>query len=659
MSRLFQGSFITIWILLTLTVLSQAQAPNTQKLPFLSGSTRYLWPTNASNYMSATFGETRSAHFHAAIDVGTWGQNGYEVYASRDGIVSRIGVSPSGYGNVVYLKHDDGSYSMYAHLRNFAPKIQHIVDSYRLRTFRFNFDQNLEAYQIMVRRGELIAYSGDTGIGPPHLHFELRTPSNNPFNPLLAGIRVADKVPPRIVGVSVEPLSIDATVNGRRSIHTTVTRASGNDVTFGTITATGTIGLGVDASDRADAMRNVYAVYELKLFVENELYFHSKADSFDLSKARMMFLDRVYPILREQRKGYQRLFVRDGNEVAFYQQIGRNGTISLQPGTYNIRIEAADFFGNRTAATGRLRITDPPVSRASNTSTFVPQPVHISQNNGLPPELASLNWTNNWIALRSGSSVELQFREPGSFISKSITQNLNSPSDAFDLTGASILTGKVNTNEVTIHRVIPGTKTLLRTPDQRLSLEFRPNTLYDTLSVAFAWRQHANRYYIETLPTHEPLQVGYVVRFLLPDSVRNQRGLGVYQVSGSGNRETYSFVGGSIVRGAMQFTTATFGTFTFLTDTQGPEMSRPRIYRRADGMWLASVRVSDNRSGVDYTSAEFYINGIRGIPEYDPFGSLLIYYLPDFTPRARANEFLIRLKDRAGNTTEERFTVNR
>jgi hypothetical protein len=76
-------------------------------------------------------------------------------------------------------------------------------------------------------------------------------------------------------------------------------------------------------------------------------------------------------------------------------------------------------------------------------------------------------------------------------------------------------------------------------------------------------------------------------------------------------------------------------------------------------MWLASVRVSDNRSGVDYTSAEFYINGIRGIPEYDPFGSLLIYYLPDFTPRARANEFLIRLKDRAGNTTEERFTVNR
>jgi len=201
-----------------LVSIAMSQAPDTQKLPFLSPNTRYLWPTNASDYMSATFGETRSAHFHAAIDVGTWGQNGYQVYASRDGIVSRIGVSPTGYGNVVYLKHDDGSYSMYAHLRNFVPKIQRVVDEYRLQNYRFNFDQNMESYNIEFKKGDLIAFSGDTGIGPPHLHFELRTPSNNPFNPLLAGVQVPDKVAPRITGISVEPLSHDATVNSRRNI---------------------------------------------------------------------------------------------------------------------------------------------------------------------------------------------------------------------------------------------------------------------------------------------------------------------------------------------------------------------------------------------------------------------------------------------------------
>lgn len=649
--------YLTLSFIMVFTALSQA--PNTQKLPFLSPNTRYLWPTNASDYMSATFGETRSAHFHAAIDVGTWGQNGYQVYASRDGIVSRIGVSPTGYGNVVYLKHEDGSYSMYAHLRNFVPKIQRVVDEYRLQNYRFNFDQNLESHNIVFKKGDLIAFSGDTGIGPPHLHFELRTPSNNPFNPLLAGVRVADKVAPRITGISIEPLSYNATVNGRRNIQTTVTRAAGRNFTFGTINATGTIGLGVDASDRADAMRNVYAVYELKLFVDDELYFHSKADSFDISKARMMFLDRVYPVLREQRKGYQRLYIRDGNEVAFYQNVGRDGTISLPEGTYDIRIEASDYFGNRTNATGRLRITGRTISTAKIDSLINTDFTIASQNQGIYPGLDNMIWTNNWIAVQSGDNVEINVTTPGRFQKHHEKQTLDNPADAFDFTNAPIKSGTINGHPFVTHRVVPGHRATLKTPDQRLSLEFRPNTLYDTLNVTFGWKIEDNNYLIETLPTHEPLQIGYVVRFLLPDSVVNKPGIGVYQVNGSGRNRSYGYVGGGMVRGAMQFTTASFGTYTFLIDTTGPEMARPRIYRRADGIWLASVNVSDNRSGVDYISAEFYINNVRGIPEYDPFGSRLIYYLPGFSPKARGNEFLIRLSDRTGNMTEQRFTVNR
>lgn len=657
----FRLQIVIHYLTLSLILVSMAmsQAPDTNKLPFLSSETRYLWPTNASDYMSATFGETRSAHFHAAIDVGTWGQNGYQVYASRDGIVSRIGVSPNGYGNVIYLKHNDGSYSMYAHLRNFVPKIQRVVDEYRLQNYRFNFDQNMESYNIEFKKGDLIAFSGDTGIGPPHLHFELRTPSNNPFNPLLAGVRVADKVAPRITGVSIEPLSQDATVNGRRNIQTTVTRAAGRNFSFGTINATGTIGLGVDASDRADAMRNVYAVYELKLFVDNELYFHSKADSFDISKARMMFLDRVYPVLRQQRKGYQRLYIRDGNEVAFYQNVGRDGTISLPEGTYDIRIEASDYFGNQTNATGRLRITSPPNNSARIDTLLTSNYGIARQDTGLSPVLDNLIWTNNWLAVQSGDEIDISISSPGRFQKRYIRQNLDNPADAFDISDSSIKSGIINDHPVVIHRVVPGKRTILRTPDQRLSLEFRPSTLYDTLSVTFAWRVEGGNYLIETLPTHEPLQIGYVVRFLLPDSVVNKPGIGVYQVNGSGRNRSYGYVGGGMVRGAMQFTTASFGTYTFLTDTTGPEMARPRIYRRADGMWLASVNVSDNRSGVDYTSAEFYINDVRGIPEYDPFGSRLIYYLPGFSPKARGNEFLIRLSDRTGNMTEQRFTVNR
>jgi hypothetical protein len=651
---------ISLVFFITTTNLTLAQTINHQVLPFLKPGTTYLWPTNASDYMSATFGETRAAHFHAAIDVGTWGQQGFEVYASRDGIVSRIGVSPTGYGNVIYMKHEDGSYSMYAHLRDFVPKLRALVDSVRFLNYRADFDQNLESYQIRFNKGDVIAYSGDTGIGPPHLHFELRTPFNNPFNPLLAGVHVPDKAPPRITGISVEPISLNATVNGRKSIQTITTRGSGRIFEFNTITTSGTIGLGVDASDRSDAMRNVYAVYELKLTINDSLYFHSKADSFDIKKARMMFLDRVYPVLREQRKGYQRLFIRDGNQNAFYEDVGHNGMITLPPGTYQAKIEAADYYGNRSTATGRIRVVE----------SKVPSPVTVDLqhsefqlpdiSNGLPSGYNNLIWTNDWLA-NSSTTLPKSFERnaAGSFSNEVTKYEFTDDRSAVDLRNESILFSKLDNEDMIIHRVIPGQRTILKSPDQRMTIEFRPNSLYDTLSVVFAWKEKNGVYFLETGPTHEPLQTGYSMRFMLPDSVLSSPGLGIYQVNQSGNDTSYNYAGGIIRNGSIQTITTNFGIYTFRNDTIPPEMTRPNIYRRSDGKWFASVRISDDMSGIDYTQAEFYVNEVRGIAEYDPFGRRLIYHLPGFNPKARNNELRILLVDRSGNRTKETFKVNR
>lgn len=658
----FIQRFVIIFLVffITTTNLTLAQTINHQVLPFLKPGTTYLWPTNASDYMSATFGETRAAHFHAAIDVGTWGQQGFEVYASRDGIVSRIGVSPTGYGNVIYMQHEDGSYSMYAHLRDFIPKLRALVDSVRFLNYRADFEQNLESYQIKYNKGDIIGYSGDTGIGPPHLHFELRTPFNNPFNPLLAGVHVPDKVPPRINGISIEPISLNATVNGRKSIQTITTRGSGRNFEFNTITTSGTIGLGVDASDRSDAMRNVYAVYELKLTINDSLYFHSKADSFDIKKARMMFLDRVYPVLREQRKGYQRLFIRDGNQNAFYEDVGHNGMITLVPGTYQAKIEAADYYGNRSTATGRIRVVE----------SKVPSPVTVDLqhsefqlpdiSNGLPSGYNNLIWTNDWLA-NSSTTLPKSFESnaAGSFSNEVTKYEFTDDRSAVDLRNESILFSKLDNEDMIIHRVIPGQRTILKSPDQRMTIEFRPNSLYDTLSVVFAWNEKNGVYFLETGPTHEPLQTGYIMRFMLPDSVLSSPGLGIYQVNQSGNDTSYNYAGGIIRNGSIQTITTNFGIYTFRNDTIPPEMTRPNIYRRSDGKWFASVRISDDMSGIDYTQAEFYVNEVRGIAEYDPFGRRLIYHLPGFNPKARNNELRILLVDRAGNRTTETFKVNR
>ncbi len=89
----------------------------------------YLWPTNSGKFLSSTFGETRSAHFHAGLDIKTWGREGYKVYASKDGILSRLLITNQGYGKAIYLKHKDGSYTVYAHLQKLIPSFNVLTDS--------------------------------------------------------------------------------------------------------------------------------------------------------------------------------------------------------------------------------------------------------------------------------------------------------------------------------------------------------------------------------------------------------------------------------------------------------------------------------------------------------------------------------------------------
>lgn len=75
----------------------------------------YLWPVGTYRILTGTFGEFRSSHFHAGIDISTNGINGAPVRAIEDGFVYRLKSMSTGYGRAIYLRLNDGNLAVYGH----------------------------------------------------------------------------------------------------------------------------------------------------------------------------------------------------------------------------------------------------------------------------------------------------------------------------------------------------------------------------------------------------------------------------------------------------------------------------------------------------------------------------------------------------------------
>ncbi|MFA7665436.1 MAG: peptidoglycan DD-metalloendopeptidase family protein [Burkholderiaceae bacterium] len=103
----------------------------------------FIWP--ASGAVIQGFAEPRS------MGVSIAGQPGDPVVAAADGRVIFSGTGPPGYGNLLIVKHDDDTLSVYAHNRALLVK------------------ENSN-----VKRGQRIAELGSSGTDRPKLHFEIR-----------------------------------------------------------------------------------------------------------------------------------------------------------------------------------------------------------------------------------------------------------------------------------------------------------------------------------------------------------------------------------------------------------------------------------------------------------------------------------------------------
>lgn len=301
--------------------------------------------------LSGSFGELRSNHFHSGIDFKTQGVEGKQIHAVQSGYVSRISVSPWGYGNALYLTHPDGTTTVYAHLQRFTPAIAQYIKEQQYAQESFNVNLFPKPEQFPFEQGEIIAYSGNTGSsGGPHLHFEVRdTQSEEILDPIeYFKAEITDTRAPQIKGILVCPIEGKGVVNGSRKKLELKNQAK---TTPAKIEAWGEIGLAVKAYDYMDNTTNIYGIKEITLYLEDEVIFHSYLDRFAFDETRFLnsFVD--YEEWKERKSFYMRSFVEPGNRLRFIESQDQ-GIIRIdEERQYHLTYLLADAFGNEVEQT--------------------------------------------------------------------------------------------------------------------------------------------------------------------------------------------------------------------------------------------------------------------------------------------------------------------
>lgn len=301
-------------------------------------------PLDLKLTLSGNFGELRNNHFHSGLDFKTGGTTGHKVYCAADGYVSRIFVSPWGFGRAVYITHPElGLTTVYGHLKSFNGPIGQIVRKKQYADKSFKVDISLEPGQIPVKRGDVIALSGNTGSsGGPHLHMDIRDAATeealDPM-PYFKGL-IADNVAPEVRSISLFPRQ--GLVDGSsKSAHRTPATASRPFKAWGRVVP------GIKAYDRMTGTSNIYGVKYLTLTVDGRRIYRRATDRFSFDNTRALNTIIDYPSRISSNSWTMITEVPSSNPLGDMIEAEDNGVLTIdQSREYKCRFTLEDEHGN-------------------------------------------------------------------------------------------------------------------------------------------------------------------------------------------------------------------------------------------------------------------------------------------------------------------------
>lgn len=312
---------------------------------------------------SGTFAEIRTNHFHSGIDLRIGGDEGVgtPVYAPADGYVSRLRISAYDGGKMLYINHAGNITTVYLHLDGYHGDIAKYVRRYQAEHQCYAFDTTVAEGVLPVKRGELIAYAGNSGMsGGPHLHYEVRnTRTQQSLNPLQYGITLEDNSTPSLRGIRLLPVDKNSRVNGGKAPYQ-VDLGSKSD-RLGTasnpISVLGRFYVGVYAADQSEGSTQNNGYDRIDIWVDGRPFFQYKMDIITYSETRAINAQLDYDYYLATRRPYILTRRLPGDPIRPARTFG-DGSVGFIPSDtmlHRITVAVSDYNGNQTARSFYVR----------------------------------------------------------------------------------------------------------------------------------------------------------------------------------------------------------------------------------------------------------------------------------------------------------------
>lgn len=322
-----------------------------QQFPELKYPRHYFQnPLPIPMVLAGGFGELRPGHFHSGLDIKTDGRIGMPVHAAQEGYISRVSVSSTGFGNAIYITHPNGYTTLYGHLSRFNPALAAFVEKEEYARKSWAIDLTLPEHLFPVKKGQFIAWSGDTGnSGGPHVHFEIRnTRSQDPLNEFLFGFPIKDHTAPKLYRLAVYNRGHSIYEQAPHIYPLKLVGPNRYGLSPDVLAiAADSIGFGLQALDFQDNTYNNFGIYEELVYLDGVLQNGFRLNDIGYNVTRYVDAHEDYKTFRDRGMKFELLFSLPGNHLPIYYDFHGNGTIDLQDGKpHAVRIEARDPYGN-------------------------------------------------------------------------------------------------------------------------------------------------------------------------------------------------------------------------------------------------------------------------------------------------------------------------